>query len=666
MNLLDLMVKISVDDQATDKIGAIGGKVKSGLGNAAKIGVAAIGAATAAAAAGAVAMSKSALEAYASYEQLSGGISKLFGAAGMSLEEYAASQNASIDEVKGKFADLEKAESRVFENAQNAYKTTGMSANEYMENVSGFSAALTNSLGGDTVKAAHQADVAMRAISDNVNTFGSDMGSVTMAFQGFAKQNYTMLDNLKLGYGGTKTEMERLIADANEWGAANGQASDLSIESFSDVVTAIQQIQEKQQIAGTTAREAATTIEGSLNMTKAAWQNLLTEFGKDDGQVGARLEELVDSAMTFLTGAIDENGEVLSTGVIGRFETIMSNLTDVLPSVLPKITEAGSAIVLALGSAIGNAAPSLLTAVTSLLRNTADYIKSNQSQIAEGGLEAFLGFVSALAEVTPIVVEALVGLLVELAATIVSHLPDIAASAGELMLGLVEGVANGIAPAMDALNSGVEGLLNAVGSKASAMASAAGRFVSSIPSKIREAAARAVSAAGDMVSRVVSKVREIPSKAASALSGVGSTLVSAGRSLIQGFIDGISSMIDSIRSKLSSVTSMLPSWKGPEVVDRRILFDSGQMVIDGFIRGLESRYDAVRDSLGGLTYGVPNMVPATSYGYAGAAGGDVYNIYMSVDASDGENEMALSFARALETFNMMGGRSTAAVNVRMA
>lgn len=201
MNLLDLFVKVGVDDQASGRIASLSNDIKNSLGAAAKAGAAAVGAGVAAASAGVVALGKQALDGYANFEQLEGGIDKLFGTGGKNLEEYAASIGQSVQDAAGSFDALNAAHDLVMQNAQNAYATAGMSANQYMENVSGFSAALVNSLGGDTVKAAEQADVAMRAISDNVNTFGTDMTAVSTAFQGFAKQNYTMLDNLSIAGG---------------------------------------------------------------------------------------------------------------------------------------------------------------------------------------------------------------------------------------------------------------------------------------------------------------------------------------------------------------------------------------------------------------------------------------------------------------------------------
>lgn len=313
MNLLDLMVKIGVDDQASGRIGGIADGIGGKLAGAAKVGAAAVAAVGVAAAGATAAVGKQALDAYASYEQLSGGVEKLFGP-----------ESAQI----------------VMDNAQKAFQTAGMSANQYMEQATSFSAAMINSLGGDTQKAAEMTDVAMRAMSDNVNVFGSNMGDVQNAFQGFAKQNYTMLDNLKLGYGGTKEEMQRLIDDANAYAEANGKAADLSIDSFADIVQAIQYIQEEQNIAGTTAKEAATTIEGSLAMVKGAWDNLLAEFGKDDGDVGARMTELVDSAKTALFGTLDEQSGEMVGGIIPRVQVIVQSIADAMPDIIPLVTQA--------------------------------------------------------------------------------------------------------------------------------------------------------------------------------------------------------------------------------------------------------------------------------------------------------------------------------------
>jgi hypothetical protein len=253
---------------------------------------------------------KQALDAYASNEQLWGGVQKLFGASGMSVEDYAASVGKSVDEIRGEYDQLRLAEGQVSINARNAFETAGMSANDYMETVTSFSASLINSLDGDTAKAASQADKAIRDMSDNANTFGTDMTSIQNAYQGFAKQNYTMLDNLKLGYGGTKEEMQRLLDDAE---AISGVHYDIS--SYSDVIDAIHTIQEEQHIAGTTANEAADTVEGSTKAMKASWTNWLTELGSSDADMETVSQQLAETVVNAARNTLRVIGNIIKNGI---------------------------------------------------------------------------------------------------------------------------------------------------------------------------------------------------------------------------------------------------------------------------------------------------------------------------------------------------------------
>lgn len=312
-----------------EKFGEISSKAVEHVKNMATGVVTAVGVGIAAVSAKLVDFGKQAFQSYSDYEQLSGGVAKLYGNMGMSLDDYAKQAGKSAESVRADWERNEAAQKTVMANAQNAWKTSGMSANAYMEQATSFSAALINALGGDTKKAADMTDVAMRAMSDNINTFGSSATDVQNAFNGFAKQNYTMLDNLKLGYGGTKEEMERLIKDANEWGAANGEASNLSIDSFADVIQAIQQIQEKQHIAGTTAREAASTIEGSVSAMKAAWTNWLAELGKSDADMDAVTQNLVNSVIAAAKNVIPRVGVIIKSfvhAIPGMFNTLVSTL----------------------------------------------------------------------------------------------------------------------------------------------------------------------------------------------------------------------------------------------------------------------------------------------------------------------------------------------------
>ena len=277
----------------------------AGLGTVAR-GVGAVAAAGMTALTGAVtAIGGAALSAYAEYEQLVGGVDTLFGSASGQLQAYAA----------------------------DAYKTCGMSANQYMTQATSFAASLVSSCGGDVAKAADYANMAMGDMSDNVNKMGSNMVDVQNAYQGFAKQNYTMLDNLKLGYGGTKEEMERLIADANKLREAQGKNADLTIDSYADVVEAIHTVQENMGITGTTAKEAATTISGSIGMAKAAWENFITGLGRDDVDFSQLTEQLLTSIGAVATNVAPRVAQI-GQGIIQAFPIVLAGLGAVLAPIV--------------------------------------------------------------------------------------------------------------------------------------------------------------------------------------------------------------------------------------------------------------------------------------------------------------------------------------------
>ena len=370
----------------------MGGKLKAAFGKVvAGIGAAAVGKKI-------LDLGQSAFQAYSDFEQLSGGVAKLYGNAGQSVSQYAATQGKSIAEVTATWQRNNTAQDTVMKNAAQAFKTCGMSANEYMTQATSFSAALINSLGGDTQKAAAMTDVAMRAMSDNIDTFGSNAVDVQNAFSGFAKQNYSMLDNLKLGYGGTKEEMERLISDANEWGKANGEASDLSIDSFADVVQAVQQIQEKQQIAGTTSREAASTIEGSMASAKAAWTNLLAEIGKSDGNVKQAVKQLFDAGVTVLKNALPRVGQIISgalsaVGLDGASQ-LAENVTSHFDAIYNRAKQVFDGVSTLVSSVANSAGMSQLTGAFGTLWNALQQLAGT----AQGVLSPIVDNIKTLAE----------------------------------------------------------------------------------------------------------------------------------------------------------------------------------------------------------------------------------------------------------------------------
>lgn len=326
----------------------------------------------AAAATAVTALVSKSVGAFADYEQLTGGVETLFGAGGRSVEEYAQSVGKSVSDIQGKYDSLMSAQNVVLENANKAYMTAGMSANEYMDTVTGFSASLISSLGGDTNKAADYANSALVDMSDNANKMGTDMESIKNAYQGFAKQNYTMLDNLKLGYGGTQEEMKRLLSDAEK---LTGQRYDIS--SFADITQAIHAIQTQMDITGTTAKEASTTISGSWGSLKAAFENTLVGLTTGGEMFDQSLDALVDSAKTFgqnvipaITGALSGVGSLIES----LAPVIVAELPSMVSDILPHLVSATKSLVTglisqlpALGKAVLDAIPSIFDGMTDVI-----------------------------------------------------------------------------------------------------------------------------------------------------------------------------------------------------------------------------------------------------------------------------------------------------------
>ncbi len=559
MNLLDLMVRIGVDDQASSKVeGITSGAIARGvaMGNAMWDVTKQVAGAVASAAKSVVG---GAVEAYSTYEQMVGGVDKLFGDASGKLQQYAAQ----------------------------AYQTSGMSANQYMEQATGFSAALINSLGGDTQKAADMADVAMRAMSDNVNTFGSNVEDVQNAFQGFAKQNYTMLDNLKLGYGGTKEEMQRLIDDANAYAASIGQASDLSIDSFSDIVTAIELVQEQQGIAGTTAKEAAGTIEGSVNMAKAAWENLLTSLADPDADVGALVGNLLGAVDNVVTNVAPRVGQVFTT-VVSYLPTAVSQVGQTL---LPVVADAAAGLVGAAASALGTVREYLAGVdwageAQSLLAGIASVVGPLLSQAAQllpyllvAVAQLMVGVMTYMSEHAQEIVDTLTMVIQLLATAIGDNLPTILAAAVTLFLALATAVINDAPQILAAIGTLLMQAVAAVAGAVGQMLSAGLKFVGGL-----------LSGATKKGAEVVDWFAGLPGRILSALGDLGGLLVGAGRSVIDGLLSGLKSAWGGVTDFVGGIADWIASHKGPIEYDRRLLVPHGRAIMAGLGEGLEKAF----------------------------------------------------------------------------
>lgn len=431
--------------------------VMKGIGSSAiKVGKGLAVAGAAAATAVTALVSKS-VGAFSDYEQLTGGVETLFGAGGRSVEEYAQSVGKSVSDIQGKYDSLMSAQNVVLENANKAYMTAGMSANEYMDTVTGFSASLISSLGGDTNKAADYANSALVDMSDNANKMGTDMESIKNAYQGFAKQNYTMLDNLKLGYGGTQEEMKRLLSDAEK---LTGQRYDIS--SFADITQAIHAIQTQMDITGTTAKEASTTISGSWGSLKAAFQNVLVGLTTGGDMFDQSLDALINTAVTFgqniipaIKGALSGIGYLIEglAPVIG--ETIPPLINDLAPTLAnsavslisslvnglvqnaSQFSNCLSNIIVVAVNGLSTVAPKLLIAMSQIVGNLMQGLSDSMPQIISGAVTLIEGLVDGLVDNVPLLAMGAVQLVTSLANGLIENLPRIIDAGVNLITGII-------------------------------------------------------------------------------------------------------------------------------------------------------------------------------------------------------------------------------------
>lgn len=350
----------------------------------------------------AISISKDIVQNYADYEQLVGGVETLFG----------------------------DSATAVMKNADQAFRTAGLSANDYMETVTSFSASLLQSLGGDTEAAASLADQALVDMADNANKMGSSMESIQNAYAGFAKQNYTMLDNLKLGYGGTKTEMERLLADASAIAGVQ-----FNIDSYADVIQAIHVMQESMGIAGTTAVEGSTTISGSINQLQASISNLLTGLGTSSADVG----ELVGNVITNFETVVQNILPILMT-IVAALPELAESLSVAIGEMLPVLLEAGTSLFNSLLQTLIDLLPELIPVATDAVINIADTLIDNLPMIVDSAIEIILTLTTTLIEHIPDLVQRVPEIVMAIAETLIEHLPEILEVGIQLISSLIQGI----------------------------------------------------------------------------------------------------------------------------------------------------------------------------------------------------------------------------------
>lgn len=380
--------------------------LSSKLGSLTKTGAVAITGLVTAASAAVGALAGISVKQYAEFEQLVGGVETLFKDSSKLVQRYAA----------------------------NAFETAGLSANEYMNTITSFSASLLQGLGGDTEKAARIGHQAIIDMSDNANKMGTDMAMIQNAYQGFAKQNYTMLDNLKLGFGGTKEEMQRLLVEAEKISGVK-----YNISNFSDIIEAIHVIQNEMGITGTTAKEAATTISGSFNMLKSAWSNILTGMASDTENFDDLVNDLVYSLQTF-GGNILPRIKIAIGGITKLFNSLVQELPSLINSVLPELLNSGIDIVKNLISGIQEGLPSLINTALDIMMSLVNGVIEVMPMLLEIGLQALMTLGQGIAENLPTLIPTLVNLVISMCDMIIENLPLILDVAIDIILALVEGL----------------------------------------------------------------------------------------------------------------------------------------------------------------------------------------------------------------------------------
>lgn len=614
MNLYELCVKIGADvtdvnkgiDETGKKTSDLGEKIKSGLATVGKAAV--VGVTAAATAIGTI--GTKAIQAYADYEQLVGGVETLFGTSAGSAEEYAAQTGEAVDDVRMKWASLSRAQNIIMYRAQNAFKTAGLSANEYMETVTSFAAALVSSMGGDTEAAAQRADLAITDMADNANKMGSSMESIQNAYQGFAKQNYSMLDNLKLGYGGTAKEMYRLLSDAKEIDETFDAVFSLDEKghleaNYSDIVQAIHIVQTEMGITGTTAKEAASTIQGSFGMVKAAWQNLVTGLADPDQDLGTLMGNFTDSIVVAGNNLIPRIQELLPRiveAISGLLGTISTQLPGILSSVLPSLIEGASNLVTGLMSAIpeiltvlGDIAPTaigiLVPAIVELL-----------PEIIQTGIDVVISLVQGISETLPELIPAATEAIIKIAETLTDpgNLGNLVDAALEIILALADGIIDAVPRLLEVAPKIITNLITALTENFPKIIESGAKLVKSLIDGLIKSIPQLVEAAPKLIIGIVNGIiANLPQ------------IILAGPQIILALIEGL---ISAIPDLVQAVPTLIKS-----IVDTFLNYDWGSIgrnIVSGIKNGVSNTWNGLKSGVGtavnGLVGGVESILGIAS------------------------------------------------------
>ena len=508
---------------------------------------------------------KEALNSYADYEQLVGGVETLFKDNAETVENY----------------------------ANNAYKTAGLSANDYMETVTSFSASLLQSLNGDTAKSAQVADMAITDMSDNANKMGTDMSMIQNAYQGFAKQNYTMLDNLKLGYGGTKTEMQRLLADAEK---VTGIKYD--INNLNDVYQAIHVIQGELGITGTTAKEASTTIQGSVSAMKSAWQNILTGIATGNTEnMGNLVNNLANSVIT------------AAQNILPRVQEIASGIVSVLPQIieqinenLPMLLDSGVQILNTLMEGIMANLPAIMQGANQIISTLLTTLLDMLPQIIEMGIQLIVSLVQGIAQQLPTLIPQMIDAVILIVDTLLDNIDMIIDAGIQLLIGLAEGLINALPQLIDKIPEIIDKLYMAISNNVPKLVQAG----ITLTIKLAEGLIKAIP-------QLISKIPQIISSLVHGFANYFSNMHEVGKNLVSGIWEGIKNaknwLLDKVKEWCGNILSGIKGFFGIHSPSKVFKDEIGTNLALGVGEGFKNTMKNVSDE---MSASIPTEFDVTS------------------------------------------------------
>lgn len=564
--------------------------------------------------------------------------------------------------------------------ANDAYKTAGLSANEYMENVTGFSASLLQSLGGDTSKAAETANMAMIDMSDNANKFGTDMQDIQNTYQGFAKQNYTMLDNLKLGYGGTKTEMERLLADAKELTGV-----EYNIDNLDDVYQAIHVIQKEMGVTGTTAKESAETFSGSLASMQAAFENLLGQIAIG-GDVTSALQGLSETIIIF----VSNNLLPMLTNILTQLPTM---LVELFAGLGPQLIQAGADAIVSFALGLAESLPTLIPQAIEAIITIVNTLIENLPMLVDAALQLIIGFAEGIIAAIPVIIEALPGIITGIIDFIMESIPQIIQAGIDLLTSLVAALPEIITAIVAAIPQIIDGLISAILTSIPqiiqvgvdllislvenlptiivAIVAAIPQIISSlvealtnnIPLIIDTGITLLTSLITNLPQIIAAIVRQMPqiiTGIVNALKGGISQMVNVGKNLVQGLWEGIKGLAGWIWDKVSGWASNL--WSGIKGVfginsPSTEMAWVGEMLNEGLAKGITDNLNPVEKAMGVLGDATTKSFEADLALNAAASMGSVSSLNTAINSGIANNNASQKDNQPVALTLNIGGQS---------